>query len=49
MASLIETRKFKSIDRYAFLRQTREAITSGHPKSQIDDVMPLAFTKTSSQ
>lgn len=49
MASLIETCKMNSIDPYAYLRQTLEAITNGHPKAQIDDLMPWAFGKTSSR
>jgi transposase len=49
MASLIETCKINNIDPYAYLRRTLEAITNGHPKSQIDDLMPWAFAKTSSR
>jgi len=49
MASLIETCKLNSIDPYAYLRATLEAITNGHPKSQIDDLMPWAFDKTSTR
>ncbi|MBC7738781.1 MAG: transposase domain-containing protein [Candidatus Saccharibacteria bacterium] len=49
ITSLIETCKINNIDPNAYLRQTREAITSGHPKSQIDDPMPWAFIKTSSR
>jgi transposase len=46
MASLIETCKINNIDPYAYLRRTLEAITNGHPKSKIDDLMPWAFAKT---
>jgi transposase len=49
MASLIETCKLNSSDPYAYLRATLEAITKGHPKSQIDDLMPWAFDKTSTR
>jgi transposase len=49
MASLIETCKMNRIDPYAYLRQTLEAITNGHSKAQIDDLMPWAFGKTSSR
>ena len=49
MASLIETCKINNIDPYAYLRSTLEAITNGHPKSQIDDLMPWAFAKVSSR
>ena len=49
MASLIETCKMNSIDPYAYLRSTLEAITNGHPKSHIDDLMPWAFAKTSTR
>ena len=40
IASLMETCKLNSIDPYAYLRATIEAVTNGHPKSQIDDLMP---------
>ena len=49
MASLIETCKINNIDPYAYLRSTLEAIANGHPKSQIDDLMPWAFAKASSR
>ena len=49
MASLIETRKINNIDPYACLRSTLEAISNGHPKPQIDGLMPWAFAKTSSR
>ena len=49
IASLIETCKLNSIDPYAYLRATHEAITNSHPKSQIDDLMPWAFDKTSTR
>ena len=49
MASLIETCKLNSIDPYAYLRATIEAVANGHPKSQIDDIMPWAFAKTSTR
>ena len=49
MASLIETCKINSINPYTYLRTTLEAITNGHPKAQIDDLMPWAFPRTSSR
>ena len=49
MASLIETCKINHIDPYAYLRGILEAIANGHPKSQIDDLMPWAYAKTSSR
>ena len=49
MASLIETRQLNSSAPYAYLRATLEAITNGHPKSQIDHLMPWAFAKTSTR
>ena len=49
MASLIETCKLNSIDPYAYLRATIEAVANRHPKSQIDDLMPWAFAKTSTR
>ncbi len=49
MASLIETCKINNIDTYAYLRSTLEAITNGHPKSKIDDLMPWTVARTSSR
>jgi transposase len=49
MASLIETCKMNGIDPYAYLRHTLKAITNGHPKAKIDDLMPWAFPKISSR
>ena len=49
MASLIETCKLNSIDPYAYLRATIEAVANRHPKSQIDDLVPWAFVKTSTR
>lgn len=48
MASLVETCKLNSVDPYAYLRGTLEAIASGHPASQIDTLMPWTFRKMSS-
>ncbi|WP_415184660.1 transposase domain-containing protein [Phaeovulum sp.] len=49
IASLIETCKMNRSDPYAYLRQTLEAISNGHPKAQIENFMPSAFGKTSSR
>ena len=40
IASLIETCKLNNIEPYAYLKTTLEAIASGHPASQIDELMP---------
>ena len=49
LASRIETCKMNRIDPYSYLRNTPEAIPNGHPKAQIDDLMPSAFGKTSNR
>jgi transposase-like protein len=43
IASLIETAKINSVEPYAYLRATLEAIAAGHPKNQIDDLLPWNF------
>jgi len=48
IASLIETCKLNSIEPFAYLKATLEAIASGHPADQIDDLMPWAFNQASS-
>lgn len=43
LASLIATCKLNSVDPYAWMRATLEAIANGHPQSRIDELMPWAF------
>jgi transposase len=43
LASLIATCKLNSIDPYAWMKATLEAIADGHPQSRIDELMPWAF------
>ena len=48
IASLVETAKMNGIDPHAYLKATLEAIAAGHPASDIDALMPWAYTPTSS-
>jgi transposase len=48
IASLIETCKLNGIEPFAYLKATLEAIAAGHPKSQIDELMPWAYKPASS-
>ena len=48
VASLVETAKMNGIDPHAYLKATLEAIAAGHPASDIDALMPWAYTPTSS-
>jgi transposase len=43
LASLIATCKLNSVDPYAWMKATLEAIASGHPQARIDELMPWAF------
>jgi len=43
IASLIETCKLNAIDPYAYLKDVITKIVSGHPNSQIDDLLPWAY------
>ena len=47
IASLIETCKMNDIEPFAYLKATLEAIASGHPANQNDDLMPWAFKPAS--
>ena len=47
IASLIETSKINGIEPFAYLKATLEAITAGHPKNRIDDLLPWNFTPSS--
>jgi len=48
IASLVETAKTNGIDPHANLKATLEAIAAGHPASDVDALMPWAFTPASS-
>ena len=43
IASLIETAKINGVEPFAYIKATLEAIAVGHPKSQIDDLLPWNF------
>ena len=45
IASLIETCKLNSVEPYAYLKATLEAIAAGHPAARIDELMPWHFDK----
>ena len=47
VASLIETAKINGVEPFAYLKATLEAITAGHPKSRIDELLPWNFTPSS--
>lgn len=48
IASLVETAKMNRIDPHAYLKATLEGIANGHLASDIDALMPWAYTPTSS-
>jgi len=48
IASLVETAKMNQVNPHAYLKATLEAIAAGHPASDIDALMPWAFTPASS-
>ncbi len=41
IAALIETCKINGIEPFAYLKPTLEAIAARHPKSRIEDLLPL--------
>ena len=47
IASLIETCKINGVEPFAYLKATLEAIAAGHPKNNIDDLLPWNFTTSS--
>ena len=47
IASLIETAKMNGVNPHAYLKATLEAIAAGHPASDIDRLLPWAFTPIS--
>ena len=48
IASLVETAKMNGADPHAYFKATLEAIAAGHPASKIDELLPWAYTPTSS-
>ena len=48
IATLTETAKMNGVNPHAYLKATLEAIANGHPASQIDQLLPWAFTPISS-
>ena len=47
IASLIATCKINSVELYAWMKATLEAIATGHPQSRIDKLLPWSFARTS--
>ena len=47
IASLIATCKINSVEPYAWMKATLEAIATGHPQSRIDELLPWSFARTS--
>ena len=47
IASLVETAKLSRVNPHAYLKATLEAIAGGHPASDIDQLLPWAFTPIS--
>ena len=48
IASLIETAKLNGVNPHAWLKETLEAITAGHPNSRREELLPWNFTNLSS-
>lgn len=46
IASLVETAKLNGVDPQAYLADVIDRIVEGHPQSQIDDLLPWAYTPT---
>ncbi|MER9204162.1 transposase domain-containing protein [Mesorhizobium sp. M0933] len=42
------TCRLNDVNPVAYLAETLDAITNGHPQSQIEELMPWRFRKTSS-
>ena len=47
IATLVETAKMNRVNPHAYLKATLEAIAAGHPASDIDMLLPWAFTPIS--
>lgn len=48
LASIVATCRLNDVNPVAYIAETLEAILNGHPQSQIEDLMPWRFRKTSS-
>lgn len=48
LSSIVATCRLNQVNPVAYLTETLGAIINGHPNSQIDDLMPWRFRKTSS-
>jgi len=46
IASLIATCKINSVEPYAWMKATLEAIATGHPQSRIDELLPWSFGRS---
>ena len=44
IASLVETCKLNSVDPQAYLADVITRIVTGHPQSQLDELLPWAYT-----
>ncbi len=47
IATLVEAAKMNGVNPYAYLKATLQAIAAGHPASDIDQLLPWAFTPIS--
>jgi hypothetical protein len=47
IASLIATAKINSVEPFAYLKATLEAIAAGHPQTRIDELLPWNFKPSS--
>lgn len=48
LSSVVATCRLNDVNPVAYLAETLEAIINGHPQSQIEELMPWRFRKTSS-
>ena len=46
IASVIETCKLNDVEPFAYLADVLTKIVNGHPNSQIDDLLPWAYSAT---
>ena len=49
LASIVATCKLSDVNPVAYVAETLQAIIDGHPKSQIEKLMPWNFRKTSTR
>ena len=48
LSSIVATCRFNDVNPVAYITETLQAILDGHPQSEIEDLMPWRFRKTSS-